>query len=1330
MRRVVKWLGWILAVLVGVPVLLVVAVLVAANTGPGRHAIESLTPKLTGDTVRLAGISGRFPDALRVAHVALRDPHGDYATIDGFVFDWSPLQLLHRLIVIDRLAAAHVDVMRMPASSSSGGTYSLPAPVILRELEVGRVDIGAPIAGVPAAIALNGSGELQSLAEGRVSLHVRQVDGAGSYAVDGAIDPAALHATLQASEPAHGLVAGIAGLPDLGSLALEAHLDGPKGAVATHLTLSAGPLHAAADGTLDLEHLAADLTVSASAPAMQPRPDIAWQAVALDAHVSGPFTRPDATGHLRIDALTAAGATAGNISADISGNAGQVRLDGQVVGLHVPGPSPDLLADDPLVIQADVRLDAPDRPVHVTLRHKLFAVDGDVLTGDTRRLDATVDVAELAPLAAVEKLDLQGGLSLTLHAAMQGDSTTVAVDGKLGVTGGLQQARAMVGDDGELHLAATLRGRDITLSQLQFSGRSVSMSANGSVANNQVDLHWTLGVADLSAAEPTLAGQLQATGQASGTTDNLALTADINGGIATRGVSSGALTARIAVNGLPGNPSAQITAQGALLDAPLDLAVSLQRRDEGVAIDIERASWKSLQAGGALQMPTSTMVPAGKLHVAMTRLADLEPLVGRPIAGSLDAALDASPDKAHLTVNVTGADLAGTAAASRVDLVADVDQPQSHPVVDARLDVEGARASNVAGSLRMTANGPVDALALKLSATVPNLQGAAARLSAAATLDTASRSLSVASLQGDWRQQSIRLLAPVHLGFADGVAIDHLRLGVRQAVLDVSGRAGTTLDLTASLRNLPADIAAVASPAFAADGTLQADARITGTSSRPNGTVKLTATGLRARSGPGRAVPPANITASARLNGADAQVDASIAAGSSRVSLTGRAPLAAGGAMDLRASGMLDLAVLDPVLAANGRRVRGRVTLDTTIAGTTAAPNVTGTAQLAGGEVQDYAAGLHLTDVTARVQASGPVLRITQFTAKAGDGTISVSGTIGVQEPGLPIDLTLTAKNARPLASDLISAVLDADLTVRGQALTQLAVGGTVHVQRADIRVPERLPSSIAVLPVQQPGARPAAEPAAPPVVVTLNLTLDAPQQVFIRGRGLDVEFGGSMKVAGTLAQPITQGALHLRRGTLSLAGHALDFSEGEISFNGGSITDPAIHLVATSSSGNVTATLTISGTAHNPKIALTSVPELPQDEVLAQLLFGTGVGKLSPFQVAGMAAGLATLTGAGGSGIGDPLDKVRQGLGLDRLSVGSGANGNPTLEAGRYLAPNVYLGAKQSASGGGTQASMQIDIAKGLKLEATAGTGEASAVGTAGASNGTSLGLTYQFEY
>ena len=93
-------------------------------------------------------------------------------------------------------------------------------------------------------------------------------------------------------------------------------------------------------------------------------------------------------------------------------------------------------------------------------------------------------------------------------------------------------------------------------------------------------------------------------------------------------------------------------------------------------------------------------------------------------------------------------------------------------------------------------------------------------------------------------------------------------------------------------------------------------------------------------------------------------------------------------------------------------------------------------------------------------------------------------------------------------------------------------------------------------------------------------------------------------------------------------------------------------------------------------------MPPLPQDEVLAHLLFGSGVGRLGALEVASIAAGLATLTGAGG-GIGDPLDKVRQGLGLDRLAVRNGANGSPALEAGRYIAPRVYLGARQGASGG-----------------------------------------------
>ena len=1330
MGRAAKWLGWIIGIVVGVPALLVAFVLIAANTGPGRRAIETLVPKLTGDTVRLAGLAGRFPDALRARRIELRDASGDYTTIDNAVFDWSPLQLLHWHIVIDRLAADEINVLRMPvSSSSSSSSMGLPAPVTLRQLQVERIDVGAPVAGTAVAVAVSGSGAATSPKDFQVALEVRQIGGSGRYTLTATSDRSNLDAKVTVSEPARGLVSSLAGLPDIGGLDLDASLRGPRSAAATHVALTAGPLHASVGGTVDIDHEAANLMVSATAPAMRPRPDVAWQAVSLDAHVRGPFDKLDATGQLRIDALSAAGITAKRVTADVAGNAGHLHLDGQVAGLRVPLPNPDIFAAQPVAIQADARLDEPDRPVDLTVRHELFTLEAKALTGVRREVNATLTAPDLSPFAALGKVDLAGGMTLTLHATTQGDTTTLGADGTVGVTGGMQQAAALVGNAGKLHLAATVRGSDLTLSDLTFTGQSVSVSAKGSVANNQVDLGWTLGVSDLAAAEPSLQGQLQATGKVSGTTDDLSLTTDINGGVATRGYSSGALTAHIVANGLPNNPSGTITVQGTLLDAPVDLAVAMRRTSDGLAVDIQKADWKSLQAGGALQMPTATMVPTGDLHVSMKRLADLEPLLKRKVAGSVEAALNATPDKLHLTLNVDGADVAGTASASRIALVADVDQPESHPVVDARLNAEGIKASGVAGSLKATASGPVNAVAVKLSASLPDLSGAPGQLSADATVDAMARTVAIASLAGEWHGLPVRLLAPARVSFSNGVAVDRLRLGVRQAVLDVSGRVGSTLDVTASLRNLPADIGTVLSPSYAADGVIEADARITGTAARPTGKVSLKATGLRARTGPGRAVPSASITATAELEGTTANIDARLAAGSSHLAVTGQAPLSATGALGLRANGLIDLAMADPILTASGRRVQGKVTLNLTISGSAKAPAVAGSAQLADGEVQDFSSGLHLTDMTALLQGSGTTLRIARFTAKAGTGTINLTGTIGVMAPELPVDLTLTARDAKPLASDQISATLDADMTIRGQAEGQLTVGGKIHIQRAEARVPDRLPTSIAVLPVRVAGTKAPPPPPAATSVIALNLTIEAPGQVFVRGRGLDCEFGGSMRVTGTATAPQTIGALHMRRGSISLAGRTLTFTEGTIAFNGGSLSDPSLHLVATSSTSTVVATLSIDGTAQAPKITLSSVPALPQDEVLSYLLFGSGVGRLGALEVAEIATGLATLTGSGGA-VGDPLNAVRQGLGLDRLSVGSSANGSPTLEAGRYVAPGLYLGAQQSASGGGSQAVVQMDIAKGLKLQGTAGTGSSSATGAAGASSGTSVGLTYQFQY
>ena len=72
----------------------------------------------------------------------------------------------------------------------------------------------------------------------------------------------------------------------------------------------------------------------------------------------------------------------------------------------------------------------------------------------------------------------------------------------------------------------------------------------------------------------------------------------------------------------------------------------------------------------------------------------------------------------------------------------------------------------------------------------------------------------------------------------------------------------------------------------------------------------------------------------------------------------------------------------------------------------------------------------------------------------------------------MPVDLHFTANNARPLSSDLLTALIDANLTVQGEVKGDMQAGGTLHVRRADIRIPDKMPPSIAVLPVRKPVRR------------------------------------------------------------------------------------------------------------------------------------------------------------------------------------------------------------------------------------------------------------------
>ncbi len=1272
----------------GLVAILVVALLAVPNTEAGRRLLARATAWATGDMVVFTGLSGQFPGHPRVAHLEIRDKNGIWLTIDGIELDWSPLRLLSREALIERLAAGRVALDRLPESSgSSGGTMtSLPVRVELQTLQVQRVEIAAPVAGRAAVLALDGRVSLASLQAGSGEVTIHRLDSPGDFSLLGRIDEGAIAASVKAREPAGGLASGIAGLPDLGALSLDLDVTGPWNAVAARLQLGAGVMQASAQGTIDLVGRTVTLDVAADAPAMRPRPDFAWRSASLRARVTGPFEKPAATGRLDLSDLEAGGASTRSITANLSGDAtGDIAVAAEAAGLHIPGGQPDLFAAAPLRLSADIRLDTPDRPLRLSLSHPLLSLDGTLHVGTNRTADLILNIPEFAGFG----IDLRGHASLHGSAAMSGDTTTLAVDGNISVDGGTDPAAALIGQDAAIEAEATLHGADLALRRLHVGGARISLDASGSLAAAMADIRTTLALPDLSVVAPALSGTLRADSHVTGPAGAMTVDSEVSGEFATSGFPRAPVTASLHADGLPGAASGRLTAQATLEGAALNIAAAAQRLADGTLhLAIDRADWKSLHVGGTATLAPGADVPQAHVVARMDRLAELRPLTGAELSGSfaLDADIDAQ--------------------------------------AQARLRME---AKNIAGadSLRLQGTGKAEAMALQFDAS-----GMGAAVNARATLNLPARQLALSQLQAAWKSERVASLAPATLSFADGLSLDRLRLGLRGGVLELAGRLSPTLDVTGSLRNLPVDLANVMMPDLGATGTVQGDFHLTGTTARPAGTIHLAGAGLRLQNGPAAALPPATLTADLRAAGSTGQLDARMSLGGSQITLAGTLPIDLGENANLRAGGRIDLALMDPILAAEARRLRGVVTLEAGITGKLAAPRVDGTLRLANGEAQDLAQGVRVHAVQALLRARGDMIRIEQFSGRAGDGTIGMEGSIGLAAPG-PIELRITARGASPLASERLTVVLDADLTLRGALAGALTAAGSIKIQRADIRVPERLPTSVAVLNVRRPGEKPPPPPAPGPDI-GLDLAIDAPSRIFLRGRGIDAELAGSLRIRGTAAAPRPEGSLTLRRGLISVVGTTLNFTSGTVGLDGSGRLDPTLDFKATTSSGGVLATLAVTGTASAPKLTLSSVPDLPQDEVLAHLLFGTSIAKLGPLQIAQIAAGLAELAGVGGGGGFQPLESIRKGLGLDRLSVGGGGDGKAgALEAGRYVAPGIYLGAKQGLSGTGTQATVQIDLFKGLKLETDVGTSSGSS-GSTGASDsgGSKVGLTYQFDY
>ncbi len=1040
------------------------------------------------------------------------------------------------------------------------------------------------------------------------------------------------------------------------------------------------------------------------------------EAAEVTLRLEGPASGAALNAEARLGSAAAA-TLSGTISAD-AGGAGFARLSGHAVASPLlPAPLAEALARVDFTLDAardrtgvitlrDVTAKAPLGEVSLTgrldLKREEAALQGNIALGASAMLAAYVP-DDIAWEAATARFRLDGKLTaphLALDADLKGFSSNIAELGTaLGATPRL-----------------TLQARAPTrIESLTLIGADNELTASGDIGEN-LDLRFGLRLADVAKLVPELAGAVTAEGHLHGARDDPSITLKARGESITRGTEVLAAPHLDLLLETPlSRPRAEARLDATYAGLPLTLRLSGVPEGRALRINQLEAAFGAAQLSGRGLLDVQKPLFDGALSLAIPDLAPFSNLIGHRLTGSLS--LEAEGRNAHGAQQVTAklnapeATLDGRALALRVELAGSLDDASaSFSARHGEAQLAGEAALSLAGEAHVI--------------TLPNLSLA-------------------------YGAEQLKLAAPARIDISPDGRITLAETNItsnRGGRLRLEGFwSDAEISLKATLSALPiAPFASLLVPEAQLAGTLSGEARVNGTAAEPRFDIKLESPAITSAMPAARGVPPLRLSVSAKGTADAAEARATLNGGNIvRLAATVRAAGLHGDApLSGNITGRLDLgSVAQPLLAAGAQRLSGLANLNLRLEGSLGTPRLGGEANIANGSFRDLQHGVTLNDITAAIMAQDRRFNLTRFAARtAGGGSLGGSGMIDLGQPAWPFDVSLRADGARPVNSDLGHATLDGALRFAGEALGESRISGKLLVRRAELRIPDRLPPSIRTLPgVRERGQRPpgvqplaasarnvATEPKLPPIA--LDLIIEAPRAIFLRGRGLDAELGGEVKVGGTLAAPMLEGGFMLRRGTLAVLDRRLDLNRANISFDAGGIM-PNLDVLATTRATDVDVNVAVEGPARDPKISFTSNPELPADEVLARLLFGRRGGELSPFQMLQLAEALSGATGRPLPGPGGVMERIRRTLALDRLSIGQEKEGDQragqepgaTLETGRYVADGVFVGLKQSADGGPPRVGVQIDLTPRLRLEAESG-GNSLA--------GDRVGVAFEIEY
>lgn len=1112
---------------------------------------------------------------------------------------------------------------------------------------------------------LNGAETSQTRQAGLGPLNV---DAAGSFSAAGgiAIDQATL-----AGDKISGKAAGTINPNGASDFALDLASTGPS------LPLALG----STESPVKLELQA--LSVKAAGQGTQPKLDIS----AVLPSVATNFTKVERlTLALHSDAFdvkSRTGPISGTVTAD------KIGLDNPTIAPLIAGKitakvAGSLAADTIVIDSGSVTGDA----LNTGFKGRVSLADGAI------DLNLRADAASAAlPAAARGVLAERTELSAALKRDANGNVTANAI--RL-VSGALTaDGQASLADN---KLAADIKGALADISLLSGDAKgAIAFALNAQGASTAPDLSLTVNSDRLSVAEREITGlRLTATGKADAA--NPAANVQLTGNVAGQALQGSAVLA---------------TSDGKRAINGLLLSLGKNRISGDLALD-------------------NAFVPDGTVALDLPDIGPLAALALEKAEGDVRGTIVFSKtgNAPEVTIKASTASISrGDLSAKTVTIDAQIANYLAAPVISGKIRADSVTSGGtVIRGIDVDLKREADWTGFSGGATVKDIP---ARAAGRVRIASGTTTVELTSGEATMRGIKAAIAQASTITIANGTTnLDRLVLNLGGGTATVTGKAGQALDLNATLARVPISLANSFSPGLDAAGSISGTVKVTGAPANPAVAFKIDAAGVQTSQTRGAGFGGMGVSSSGTYSGNRLAFDADMSDGAG-LGLKGGGTMTTSGTptLDLDFSGKVPFAFLTRTLAAQGLSLSGTADVNLQVRGPATSPVISGTVRTSGARLIDARSGLAINDIAADVAIGGGVARINRLTGTLSTrGSLSASGTVGiVPAQGFPADLTVKLVDGRYTDGRVVTANLGGDLTIRGPLASAPVISGTVNLAKTVITVPEKLPGSLAALDVKHknaPAAVRAQDKALRPATASgssggsglnLDVTVNAPSQIFIQGRGVDAELGGSLRLTGPASSPQAVGTFTLQRGRLTILAKRLTFTEGTVGFSGSLV--PYLNLTATSTTSSATVTIVVSGEATNPKFNFSSVPALPEDEVLAQLIFGRSMSNLSPLQIAQLAEAAAQLAGVGGST--SLLQNLRSAIGVDDLDVITDEEGGTAVSAGKYLNDRTYVTIQKGDKPGSGKAAIDLDVGRGVKLR-----GEATDAGEAKG------GVFYEREY